>query len=169
MIGRIRTSCTCWLRDKKLAIPAKGPSTKRVIRLCRRSRAAIRRRGRGLLDRFRRTNGDGQQQDRNAKDMAWSKVRAEGTCFLGFSVSSCPIAPSLQYSIIPLPPPLLHSPQDSLQPFPPFSSVWGGGRWPPRESGKAERTECEQRLESILRSLGCRASAWEPHPTGRGA
>src|ERR1035441_8977058 len=100
--------------------------------------------------------------------MAWSNVRAEGTCFLGFSVSSCPIAPSLQYSIIPLPPPLLHSPEDSLQPFPPFSSVWGGGRLPPRESGRAERTECEQRLESILRSFGCRASAREPHPTERG-
>ena len=38
--------------------------------------------------------------------------------------------------------PLLHSPRDSLQPFPPFSSVWGGGRWPPRESGAEERSEC---------------------------
>jgi hypothetical protein len=37
--------------------------------------------------------------------------------------------------------PLLDSPRVSLQPFPPLPSVWGGGRWSPRESGAAERSE----------------------------
>ena len=65
--------------------------------------------------------------------------------------------PLLHYSITPF----FH---DSLQLFPPFPSVWCGGRWPPSESGRAERTECEHRLESILRIFGCRASAREPRP-----
>src|ERR1035441_2286720 len=95
MIGRIRTGCTCWRRDKKLVIPAKGPSTKRVIRLCRRSRAAIRRRGRGLLDRFRRTIEDGQQHERNGRD----KARAGGLLCSVPSATSCLSAPPLQYSI----------------------------------------------------------------------
>ena len=50
-------------------------------------------------------------------------------------VTSCRIAPALQHSITPL----LHSARDSLQPFPPFPSVWGGGQKPPRESGAAEK------------------------------
>jgi|ERR1035441_9366556 hypothetical protein len=134
MVERIRTSCNCWQRDKKLAIPAKGPSTKHVIRLCRCSRVAIRSRERGLLDRFRRTNGDEQQQDHNARDMAWSKAQAGGLLCSVSSVTSCRIAPVPHYSITPL----LQSQRDSLQPLPPFSSVWSGGRWPPRESGAAE-------------------------------
>jgi hypothetical protein len=104
MIGRIRTSCTCWRRDKKLAIPAEWASTKRVIRLCRRSRAAVRRRERGLLDPFRRTNGDGQQHERNARDMAWSKARAGGLPYSVSSVTSCRIAPPLHYFATPFPP-----------------------------------------------------------------
>ena len=138
MIGRIRTSCNCWRRDKKLAIPAEWASTKRVIRLCRRSRAAIRRRGRGLLDRFRRTIEDGQQHEHNAWDMAWSKARAGGLLCSGSSATSCLIAPAHHHSNTPI----LHSPQDSLQPLPSFPSVWGGGRRPPRENGPAERSEC---------------------------
>src|ERR1035441_10790584 len=99
MVGRIRTSCNCWQRDKKLAIPAEWASTKRVIRLCRRSRAAMRRRERGLLVPFRRTNGDGQQHERNARDMAWSKARAGG---LLCSDSSGTHASSPQHSTSPL-------------------------------------------------------------------
>ena len=47
MIVRIKTDCTCWRRDNRLVIPVERLSSKPVIRLCRRSRAAIRRRGRG--------------------------------------------------------------------------------------------------------------------------
>ena len=102
MIGRIRTSCTCWQRDKKLVIPAEGPSTKRVIRLCRRSRAAIQRRERGLLDRLRRTDGYGQQYERNGRDKARSKVQAGRLLFSVSSVISCRIAPALHHSNTPL-------------------------------------------------------------------
>src|ERR1039458_928026 len=131
MIGRIRTSCTCWRRDKKLAIPAEWASTKRVIRLCRRSRAAVRRRERGLLDPFRRTNGDGQQHERNARDMAWSKFWAGGLLYSVPSATSYGIAPAHPHPNNPL----LHPVRDSLNPCPPFPPVSGGGRWPPRESG----------------------------------
>jgi hypothetical protein len=41
------------------------------------------------------------------------------------------ITPLLHHSIP-------HSALDSLKPFPPFSSVWGGGWQPPREGGAAE-------------------------------
>ena len=104
MIGRIRTSCNCWQRDKKLAIPAEGASTKRVIRLCRRSRAAIRRRERGLLDPFRRTIEDGQQHERNGQGPEQSPGR--GSSFLCHFLAHRPTTPPLHHSTTP---PLHHS------------------------------------------------------------
>src|ERR1019366_4059899 len=142
MIGRIRTSCTCWRRDKKLVIPAKGPSTKRVIRLCRRCGLRFGAEDEvcwiGLGERM----GMGSSTSVMAGTRPGAKSR-QGDFFSPFPLLS-PVA-SPQHSTTPI----LHSPQDSLQPFPPFPSVSGGGRKPPPESGAAERTECEQRLESI--------------------
>ncbi len=57
-------------------------------------RAAIRRRGRGFLVRFRRPDGYGEQHERSGGDRARSKVRAGRFLFSVSSVISCRIAPA---------------------------------------------------------------------------
>ena len=137
MIVRIKTRFACWRRQKKLqkklAIPAKLLSNGCIIRLGRRSGLRFGTNDEvcwiGVEERMGMGSSKSavQRTSPGAKIGQWGFVPPFPSSFLPHQSTNPPLHESIS--------PPLHSPRDFLQPFPPFSSVWGGGRWPPLVGG----------------------------------